>query len=129
MFQNASSFDQNLTLFDTSSAEDLAFMFQGCSSFSNGGADLPWTVDRVTDMSSMFEDTLFSGDLSGWNTAKVTSFARMFADNLAVQDPGLSTWKTANALDMWGFFDGCVNFRGDVSNFDTSKVTGARRRL
>ena len=80
-------------------------------------------------MTSMFEDTNFGGDLSGWNTAQVTSFARMFADNNAMEDPGLSNWNTASALDFWGFADGCVNFRGDVSNFDTAKVTGEFMRI
>lgn len=122
MFQNATLFDQNVSSFDTSNVVDLAFMFQGASSFTNGGADLLWNVERVTDMRSLFEGTRFAGDLSAWNTAKVGSFARMFANNLALEDPKISNWNTANATDMWGLFDGCVNFRGDVSNWDTSKV-------
>lgn len=113
-----------MSSFDTANVEDLSLMFQDATSFQNNGGDsLPWSTEKVVDMTSLFERTSFGGDLSAFNVAKVTSFSRMFADNVALEDPSLGRWTTSNATDMRGFFDGCNNFRGDVSKFDTSQVT------
>lgn len=121
MFQNASSFDQTLSL-NLSIAEDLTSMFRDAASFSNGGVPLGWLVNNVKSMASMFENTNHNFDLREWNTQSVESFSRMFANNPTFQGASLFNWNTSSATDMSSFFDGCVNFRGDLVKFDVSNV-------
>jgi surface protein len=123
MLQNATKFNQDMSNFDIANVSDLSHFFHGARSFNNGqNLSLTWDVSRVVDMTSLFEETSFVGDLSTWNTAAVTSFSRMFANNLVFHGVTISNWYTGSAIDMSGFFDGCVNFRGDVSSFNTSNV-------
>ncbi|MBR2900113.1 MAG: BspA family leucine-rich repeat surface protein [Fibrobacter sp.] len=35
-------------------------------------------VSHVTDMSSLFADSLFNGDISNWNVSNVTNMSGMF---------------------------------------------------
>ena len=51
-------------------------------------------VSLITDMSFMFQDSPFSGDISNWNVSKVTNMSWMF-------------WASP--------------FNGDISNWDVSK--------
>jgi hypothetical protein len=79
------------------------------------------------------------GDIQGWDTSGVTSFANAFAESrneagvlvtppanlkVAVFNADLGKWSTTSATDMRSMFTGSTAFNGDVSGFSTSKVTG-----
>lgn len=51
-------------------------------------------VSRVTDMSGLFENSLFNGDISKWNVAKVKNMDRMFAHTEFNGD--ISNWNVLN---------------------------------
>ena len=65
MFQNASSFNGDLSAWDVSSVTDISAMFQWATNF-NGDLSA-WDVSNVTNMSYMFNYARsFNGDFSEW---------------------------------------------------------------
>lgn len=60
-------------------------------------------VSEVTDMSGLFANTLFRGDVSRWNVSKVTDMSCMFSNSKFSGD--LSSWKLDSlktAINMFG---------------------------
>jgi surface protein len=71
MFQNASNFTQDISRWNTALVTTMSGMFYGASKF-NSNISI-WNTSRVTNMSYMFNGaSLFFQDLRGWNVAKVT---------------------------------------------------------
>ena len=65
MFYDASSFNGDISRWDTSKVEDMRSMFDGASSFN--GDISRWDTSKVVDMTSMFWGaSSFNGDISGW---------------------------------------------------------------
>lgn len=82
---------------------------------------------EVTSMSNMFYgcsslETITFG--SGFNTAKVESMASMFYDCSSLTSLDLSNFNTAAVTDMNYLFRGCSSLTSlDLSNFSTAAVT------
>ena len=71
LFQDATSFNQNINLWDVSTITSMNSTFKNASNF-NQPLD-QWDTSNVTNMTSMFEDnTLFNQDISGWDISSVT---------------------------------------------------------
>ena len=113
MFYNCLSLTTlDVSNFDTSNVTDMAFMFAGSGS------------------STSYMKLKNIGNLSGWNTSKVTSMASMFQKCSSLTSVGnLSNWKTGNVTSMDGMFDYCSSLTsvGDLSNWNTGNVTSMRR--
>ncbi len=82
MFSAATSFNQNLNTWDTTSVTDMSGMFEGDTAFNDGGVPLVsapgvgWDTTNVIDMNDMFEgDTAFDQDLGSWNISQVNNLA------------------------------------------------------
>ena len=60
-------------------------------------------VSGITDMSGLFADTSFDGDISGWDVSNVTDMSGMFDNSLFNGD--ISGWDVGN-VNEWGAF--CV---------------------
>ena len=79
-------------------------------------------VSKITDMSELFTQTNFNGNISNWNVSNVTNMRFMFYGcKLFNQD--ISNWDVSNVTDMSGMFYFCEKFNQDISNWDVSNVT------
>ena len=121
MFSDASSFNGDVSQWNTAAVTDMAGMFSSASYF-NGDVS-QWNTAAVTNMRCMFSDaSSFNGDVSQWNTAAVTNMSCMFY--LASSFNGdVSQWNTAAVTDMAGMFSWATSFNGDVSQWNTAAVT------
>lgn len=77
---------------------------------------------QVTDMSHLFGNTDFQGDIGYWDTSNVTAMAFMFAGaDKFNQD--ISGWDTAAVTTMQGMFMGASRFNQPLGSWDTAQVT------
>ena len=80
-------------------------------------------VSRVTDMSHLFDDTNFKGDISKWDVSNVKNMSSMFAYSDFNGD--ISKWDVSNVQDMSEMFANS-NFSGDLSQWDVRRVANMR---
>ena len=65
-------------------------------------------LSGVDSMNSMFCDTSFSANLSGWNVSSVTDTSRAFQGSSF--NGGISGWDTSRVTDMYLMFFGAFLF-------------------
>lgn len=146
MFAENTVFNQPV-LFDTSRAESLSWMFEGCSSFNQ---DLSWDTRKVTDFSVFLSGaTSFNGDLSSFDTSKAEDMVRpsllrlyvllCYPQRLPPQQQGwmfeyaesfdqdLSNFNTSLVNNMYAMFSGATSFQGrGLASWDTSRYVRIR---
>jgi len=102
----------------------------GLCSSSEYGSMPDWDVSMVTDMSGwngtayqgFGGKSTFNGDISQWNTVKVTSMYAMFRSASAFnQDIG--RWNIEKVTDMEWMFQTAIAFNQDIGSWDTAQVT------
>ena len=77
-------------------------------------------TSKITDMSGLFSEIKFNGDISKWNVSRVKNMMSMFEDSDFNGD--ISDWDVSNVEDMSYMFANS-KFNGDLSKWDVSKVT------
>jgi surface protein len=121
MFSWCQTFNQPLTMWNTSNITDMSGMFGFCVNFNQSLS--MWNTSNVTDMSGMFCCCVnFNQPLSTWNTSNVTDMSNMFYDCTNFNQP-LNAWNTSNVSDMSWMFDNCINFNQSLNGWNTSNVT------
>jgi surface protein len=121
MFRGASSFNRNISSWNTSLVTNMGLVFMEASSFNQDIGS--WDTSSVTAMTDMFLNaTVFNQDIGGWNTSSVTTMSRMFGSATAFnQDIG--GWNTSSVTNMGNMFGSATAFNQNIGGWNTSSVT------
>jgi len=100
---------------------NMGFMFEEASSF-NQPIDM-WDISSVTGVSYMFWDAIsFDQPIGNWDTSSITSMLGMFSAATSFNQP-IDTWNTSSVTTMVNMFNGATSFDQDVGNWNVSSVT------
>ena len=76
-------------------------------------------VSKITDISELFVDSNFNGDISMWDVSKVENMEGLFWWSAFKGD--ISNWDVSNVKDMSYMFCSSI-FNGDISDWNVSNV-------
>ena len=131
--QGATVFNGNCGNWDVSNVVSLLATFSSCDAFNNGGSPSisGWDTSNVTDMSSLFNGTIFNQPIGSWNTSNVTNIRGMFKESSifvpkAPFDQDIGNWDVSNVTDMREVFEYTSFNNGgspSISGWDVGNVT------
>jgi surface protein len=114
---------------DSSKAQITAYAKNqptGISYFTTSGQLVPFNNIVTTHMTNMntlfFFATTFNGDISSWDTAKVSSMDGMFS-NVEEFDQDISKWNVSEVRIMNSMFYRAFKFNKYIGSWNTAKVT------
>ncbi len=116
----SSTFNGDISGWDTSAATTMYRMFAGASAFN--GDISGWDVSSVTNMYQIFAVSAFNGDISKWDTTAVTVMYGMFSQ-ASTFNSDISAWNVSAVTNMSAMFKEASAFNGNISNWKTGAVT------
>ena len=121
MFNNATAFNQPIGSWITTSVINMQNMFTNATVFNQPIGS--WITTSVTSMAGMFQGaTAFNQPIGSWITTSVTSMVAMFRDATAFNQP-IGSWITTSVTDMNGTFQGATAFNQPIGSWITTSVT------
>ena len=121
MFNEASSFNGDISSWNVSNVTRMGFMFASASSFN--GDISSWNVSNVTTMWNMFSDaTSFNQDIGEWDVSSVTFMYNMF-NGASSFNGDISSWNVSNVTYMSFMFSEATSFNQNIGEWDVSSVT------
>ena len=125
LFEDAATFNQNISGWDVSEVTNMGSMFRGASTFNQNISG--WNVSNVTNMQSVFYNaSAFNQAIGGWNVSKVTSMEQMFYGARAFNQ-NIASWNTSGVTSMGLMFRGASAFNQAIGGWNVSKVTSMRQ--
>ena len=122
---SASSFNDGISAWDTSSVTTMKLMFHGASAFNQPLND--WRVDKVTNMNGMFlQAAAFDQPLNDWWVDKVTSMVGTFYNALSFDQP-IGDWRVDQVTDMSWMFREAKSFNQPLNDWRVDNVTNMHR--
>ena len=116
-----SSFNDDISHWDTSSVSSMSEMFRRTASF-NGNIG-SWDTSSVISMDSMFSEvTAFNANISAWNTSSVRYMNGMFTSSSNFNQD-ISNWDTSNVINMSFMFNNAASFNQGIGKWNTSNVS------
>jgi surface protein len=124
LFFSNTTFNEDITHWDTGDVTTMFYMFGNASAFNQPIGN--WNTASVTSMVVMFADaSAFNQPIGNWNTASVTSMQQMFQGASAFNQP-IGTWNTGNVTSPSGMFRMFYNasaFNQNLSGWCVSNFT------
>ena len=103
--------NKSMNWLDVSDITDMSFLFM--ESKYNGDIN-KWDVSNVTDMYEMFAYSSFNNNIYNWNVSNVTNMQQMFC--CSKFNKNISTWDISNVSNMTEMFSWSI-FNMDISNW------------
>ena len=130
MFSGSQYSGRGLENWDTSAVENFAFMFYGASSLD---ADLSlWSTSKATTLQAMFCELpprlcllcmhLLIDSAHYYLLDSIIAIRRL-DDASKFRGDGLENWDVSSVIDLSGTFYDATAFSGDLSSWNTEKVT------
>ena len=120
MFRST-SFNQDISSWDMSSATDIGAMFAFCPSFNQDISG--WNVSNVTSFSTLFRQaTSFNQNLDSWDVSSGNLFISTFqGSNVTLST--LSSWDMTSATNVSKMYQSALHIHSGISSWDMSNIT------
>lgn len=115
------SFNQDISSWNMSSAIDIGAMFAFCPSFNQDISG--WNVSNVTSFSTLFRQaTSFNQNLDSWDVSSGNLFISTFqGSNVTLST--LSSWDMSSATSVSKMYQSALHIHSGISSWDMSNIT------